>query len=140
METLLALGILAAYLLSAVQTLRGQTHVYFDTAAAIVTLVLAGKLIERAAKDRAARSVGMLYRLMPKKVRILTASGERFVSIDALQPGQVFVVKAGERIPADGIVVEGRPMPMNRCSAANPFPYPRMSMPWSFPEASMPGP
>jgi heavy metal translocating P-type ATPase len=107
METLLALGILAAYLLSTVQTLRGQTHVYFDTAAAIVTLVLAGKLIERAAKDRAARAVGILYRLMPKKARILTAAGERFVSIDALQPGQEFVVKAGERIPADGIVVEG---------------------------------
>jgi len=107
METLLALGIVAAYLLSAVQTLRGQTHVYFDTAAAIVTLVLAGKLIERAAKDRAARSIGQLYRLMPKKVRILSAAGERFVSIDALEPGQVFVVKAGERIPADGVVVEG---------------------------------
>lgn len=107
METLLALGILAAYLLSAAQTLRGQTHVYFDTAAAIVTLVLAGKLIERTAKDRAARSIGQLYRLMPRKVRILSIAGERFVAIDALEPGQVFVVKAGERIPADGIVVQG---------------------------------
>lgn len=107
METLLALGILAAYFLSAAQALRGQTRVYFDTAAAIVTLVLAGKLIERAAKDRAARSIGMLYRLMPKKVRLLSVVGERFVSIDALEPDQVFVVKAGERIPADGVVVEG---------------------------------
>jgi len=107
METLLALGILSAYLLSAAQAIRGQTHVYFDTAAAIVTLVLAGKLIERAAKDRASRSIGQLYRLMPKKVRILSAAGERFVSIDALEPGQVFVVKAGERIPADGVIVEG---------------------------------
>lgn len=107
METLLALGILAAYFLSAAQTLRGQTHVYFDTAAAIVTLVLTGKLIERTAKDRAARSIALLYRLMPKKVRLLSAAGERFVSIDALEPGNVFVVKAGERIPADGIVAEG---------------------------------
>jgi cation transport ATPase len=87
--------------------MRGQTHVYFDTAAAIVTLVLAGKLIERTAKDRASRSIALLYRLMPKKVRILSRAGERFVSIDALAPGQVFVVKAGERVPADGIVVEG---------------------------------
>jgi heavy metal translocating P-type ATPase len=107
METLLAVGICAAYFLSAAQTLRGQTHVYFDTAAAIVTLVLAGKLIERAAKDRAASSIGMLYRLMPKKVRLQTAAGERFVSIDALQPGQVFEVKVGERVPADGVLVEG---------------------------------
>ena len=107
METLLSLGILSAYFLSAAQTFRGQTHLYFDTAAAIVTLVLAGKLIERAAKDRAARSISMLYRLMPKKVRMMSDAGERFVSIEALEPGQVFVVKAGERIPADGVVVAG---------------------------------
>jgi len=107
MESLLALGILAAYVLSAVLTLRGQTHLYFDTAAAIVTLVLAGKLIERVAKDRASRSIALLYRLLPKKVRVLTAAGERFVSIDALVPGQIFLVKAGERLPADGVIVEG---------------------------------
>jgi len=107
METLLALGILAAYFLSAAQAMRSQTHVYFDTAAAIVTLVLTGKLIERAAKDRAAGSIAMLYRLMPKKVRLLSAAGERFVSVEALEPGQLFMVKAGERIPADGVVVEG---------------------------------
>jgi heavy metal translocating P-type ATPase len=107
MEALLALGILAAYSLSSAKVLKGQTHLYFDTAAAIVTLVLAGKLIERAAKDRAARAIGMLYRLMPKKVRLLSTAGERFVSIDALEPGQFFVVKAGERMPADGVIVEG---------------------------------
>ncbi len=107
MEALLALGVLSAYSLSAAKVLRGETHLYFDTAAAIVTLVLTGKLIERAAKDRAARAIGMLYRLMPKKVRLMSAAGERFVSIDALEPGQVFVVKAGERIPADGVIVDG---------------------------------
>jgi len=107
METLLALGILTAYVLSAVQTFRGCTHVYFDTAAAIVTLVLTGKLIERGAKERAAESVGMLYRMMPKKARVESAAGESFVSIDALESGSVFIVKAGERIPADGVVAEG---------------------------------
>jgi heavy metal translocating P-type ATPase len=107
METLLALGILSAYSVSLAQVSLGRTHVYFDTAAAIVTLVLAGKLIERAAKDRASRSISMLYRLMPRKVRMMSAAGERFVSIEALAPGEVFVVKAGERIPADGQVLEG---------------------------------
>ena len=107
METLLALGILTAYVFSAVQTLRGQTHVYFDTAAAIVTLVLAGKLIERRAKDRAARSISNLYRMMPRKVRMESAAGERFVAIDALEPGAIFMSKTGERIPADGIVIDG---------------------------------
>ena len=107
MEVLLSLGILAAYALSIFQTLQGRTHVYFDTAAAIVTLVLTGKLIERGAKDRATRSIAVLYRLMPKKARIADRNGERFIAIDALQPGTIFIVKAGERIPADGTLVEG---------------------------------
>ena len=80
---------------------------YFDTAAAIVTLVLAGKLIERRAKQRAARSIANLYRLTPKKARLESAAGERFVSVDALEPGTIFIVKTGERIPADGVIVEG---------------------------------
>ncbi|WP_109487401.1 heavy metal translocating P-type ATPase [Occallatibacter savannae] len=107
MEVLLSLGILAAYGLSIAQTILGRTHLYFDTAAALVTLVLAGKLIERGAKERAMRSIAMLYRLMPKKVRIADSGREHFVSIDALQPGAVFIVKAGERIPADGTIEEG---------------------------------
>jgi copper/silver-translocating P-type ATPase len=104
METLLALGILAAYGYSVAQTFAGNLHVYFDTACAIVTLVLTGKLIERGAKDRSAGAIGLLYRLMPAKARV----GDRFVSVEALQPGTVFHVKTGERIPADGIVVEGQ--------------------------------
>lgn len=108
MEVLLSLGILAAYGLSIAQAVLGRTHLYFDTAAALVTLVLAGKLIERGAKGRAMRSISMLYRLMPKKVRIADGGQERFISIDALQPGMAFIVKSGERIPADGIVLEGR--------------------------------
>ena len=80
---------------------------YIDTAAAIITLVLAGKLIERGAKERAARTIAMMYRLMPKKARIVAEGIERFVSIDALEPGTVFLVKAGERIPADGVILEG---------------------------------
>ena len=107
METLLAVGILTAYLLSVGQTVTGHTHVYFDTAAAIVTLVLAGKLIERGAKNRAARSIANLYRMMPSKVRIEGPSGERFVAVEAVEPGTVFLVKSGERIPADGIVLDG---------------------------------
>ena len=70
METLLATGIWAAYIYSIIQAFRGDIHVYFDTAAAIVTLVLLGKLMEKGAKERTTRSISMLYRLMPKKVRL----------------------------------------------------------------------
>jgi len=107
METLLATGILAAYFYSSIQAFRGETHIYFDTAAAIVTLVLLGKMMEKAAKERTTQAISMLYRLMPKKVRLFVDNGERFVSIDALNEEDIFVVKAGERIPADGIIVEG---------------------------------
>lgn len=107
METLLATGILAAYIYSSIQAFRGETHVYFDTAAAIVTLVLLGKLMEKGAKERTTQAISMLYRMMPKKVRIFAENIERFVSIDALNAGDVFLVKTGERIPADGIVIEG---------------------------------
>lgn len=107
MEVLLSIGILTAYFFSVSQTVRGQTHLYFDTAAAIITLVLAGKLIERAAKERAARAIAMMYRVMPKKARLIVNGCEHFVSIDALETGTIFLVKAGERIPADGVILEG---------------------------------
>jgi heavy metal translocating P-type ATPase len=111
MESLLAMGILMAYGYSAVETFRGGHRVYFDTACAIVTLVLTGKVIERGAKARAMRALTLLHRLMPSKARIIDNGQdgrERFVSVEALQPGAVFRVKSGERVAADGIVLEGR--------------------------------
>jgi heavy metal translocating P-type ATPase len=108
METLLAVGILAAYGASGAAALTGGRHFYFDTACAIVTLVLAGKLAERSAKEKAHRAVATLYRLMPKKARVVTGGRERFVAVEALEPGTIFLVQSGERIPADGVVAEGR--------------------------------
>ncbi|HEY3441743.1 MAG TPA: heavy metal translocating P-type ATPase [Paludibaculum sp.] len=107
MEALLALGILAAYIYSSAQAIVGGKHYYFDTACAIITLVLLGKLLERGAKERTTQAIAMLYRMMPKKARLMAEGREHFVSIEALLPGSVFVVKAGERIPADGTVEEG---------------------------------
>ena len=130
MESLLALGIFAAYGYSVVQAFRGEIHLYFDTATVIVTFVLAGKLIERSAKERVSRWITILHRMMPNKVRLLVNGTERFVSVDALQPGEVFVVKAGERIPADGTVrngdshadeslLTGEPIPVGKSAGEN---------------------
>ncbi len=107
MEALLALGIGAAYVYSSVQAFAGERHLYFDTVSVIVMLVLAGKLIEREAKAKATRWIANLHRMAPNKVRLLSGGDERFVSIDALEPGTLFVVKVGERIVADGVVEEG---------------------------------
>lgn len=103
-ETLLGLGILCAWGYSAVAALRGGQHVYFDTSCAIVVLVLLGKWIERTAKDKARQAVGRLYSLLPNKARIVQAGQERFVAIEALAVGDSFLVKPGERFPADGTV------------------------------------
>jgi heavy metal translocating P-type ATPase len=107
METLLALGIVAAYVFSVAQAITGGKHFYFDTACAVIMLVTLGKVIEHGAKERTVRALALLYRMMPKKARLFDDGRERFVSIEALQAGMTFLVKAGERIPADGVVAAG---------------------------------
>ncbi len=107
METLLAIGIVSAYGYSVTQALRGGDHIYFDIACAIVTLVLLGKFVERNAKESTTRAITGLYQMLPVKARVLTNGRERFVAMDALAPDDLFIVKAGERIPADGMVVSG---------------------------------
>jgi len=64
--------------------------------------------LERHAKDRSARAIALLHRLLPKKARLRIDGQERFVAIEALEPGTVILVKPGERIPADGLVVDGQ--------------------------------
>ncbi len=108
MEALISTGVLAAFAYSGAQAFLGGRHFYFDTACAIITLVLTGKALERHAKDRSARAIALLHRLLPKKARLRIDGQERFVAIEALEPGTVILVKAGERIPADGVVVEGQ--------------------------------
>ena len=107
MEALISVGVLAAFTYSSVQAFLGGKHYYFDTACAIVTLMLAGKALERGAKERSAKAIALLHRLLPKKARLRLDDRDHFVAIEALEPGMVFLVKAGERIPADGVVVTG---------------------------------
>jgi heavy metal translocating P-type ATPase len=108
METLLGLGILASYGFSVWQAFHGGNHFYFDTACAIVTFVLVGKVLEAGAKERAARAVKLLHRMMPRKARLLENGRERWIPVERLTRGTIFVVKAGERVPADGTVAEGQ--------------------------------
>ncbi len=82
-------------------------HVYFDTSANLVALILVGKFFETSARHKATDGIHRLYVMLPKKVRIKTAHGERLTAIDQLQVGDIFVVKPGEKIPNDGIIVKG---------------------------------
>lgn len=107
MEALISTGVFAAFAYSSAQAFRGGQHYYFDTACAIVTLMLTGKMLERSAKERSAKALTLLHQLLPRKARLRIDGRERFVAIEALEPGTAYLVKPGERIPADGIVLEG---------------------------------
>lgn len=107
MELLLSLGILTAYFYSIYVLIQGGTHIYFDTSANLVALVLVGKFFETAARHKATGGIQRLYEMLPRKVRLKTDRGERLVSIEQLQSGDIFAVKPGEKIPGDGIIVNG---------------------------------
>ncbi|HTO94452.1 MAG TPA: heavy metal translocating P-type ATPase [Bacteroidota bacterium] len=107
MELLFSIGIFASFFYSVHTVLTGGLAVYFDTSASLVALLLVGKFLEMSAKHRAAEGVTRLHRMLPAKVRISTPGGERLVAADRLAAGDVFIVKAGEKIPADGVIVAG---------------------------------
>lgn len=108
MELLFSIGIFSAFLYSLYAMVVGHDHFYFDTASSLVALLLVGKFFEQSAKQKATENIHRLYQMMPKKVRLKISGDERLVSIEKLKPGDRFVVKSGEKIPADGVVVSGR--------------------------------
>lgn len=107
MDTLIAVGTLAAYFYSVVRMLGGSLHLYFDTASMLVTLALLGKYIEMQARERASRGIDELYELTGSKVRVSKEGAERWAPSDTVQPGEEFLVLEGERIPIDGRIIEG---------------------------------
>lgn len=112
MDVLIAVGSTAAYLYSAVYVLYPhiftQGALYFDTSSVIVTLILTGKLLEHSVRAKATDAVSKLINLQPEWATVASADGEDRVAVSDLAPGDVVAVKAGERIPVDGVVVEGR--------------------------------
>jgi len=116
MNTLIAVGTSAAYLYSILATFfpgifeaRGLvTAVYFDTAAAIIVLILLGRLLEARAKGQTSEAIRKLVGLQPKTARVLKEGIEVDVPISDVKMGDLVVVRPGERIPVDGVVIEGR--------------------------------
>ncbi len=115
MDTLIALGSWAAYLYS-LAVLAGIVfgisgigeHVYFETSAVILTLITLGKLLEARAKGQTSEAIKKLMGLAPKMATLLRDGNEVEVAIDDVIMGDVLVVRPGERIPVDGVVIEGR--------------------------------
>ena len=120
MFTLIGLGVAVAYLYSLIATLfprlfplsfrdgSGHVGVYYEAAAAIVTLVLLGQVMELRARSRTGAAIRALLDLAPKTARRIDADGnERDVSLDDVRPGDTLRIRPGEKVPVDGVVIEG---------------------------------
>ncbi len=120
MFTLIAMGTGVAYLYSVVATLFPQIFpasfrsmgdrpdVYFEAAAAIVTLVLLGQVLELRARSRTSSAIRALLDLSPKMARVMSADGsERDIPLEQVKPGDRLRVRPGEKIPVDGVVLDG---------------------------------
>jgi P-type Cu+ transporter len=109
MDTLVSLGTLAAFGWSVTVLLAGlEAETYFETAAVITTLILLGRWLEDRAKRRSGSAIRSLLERGAKDARVVRGGTEVVVAVDAVVPGDVFVVRPGERIATDGVVVEGR--------------------------------
>ncbi len=108
MDVLVALGTSMAWGFSTVVTVFGLAqHVYFEGGAAVITLVLLGKLLEASAKARTSEAIEALVRLQPKTARVERAGQWLEMPVEALMPGDVFQVRPGESVPVDGEVIDG---------------------------------
>ena len=121
MFTLIGMGVGVSYLYSAIATfwptlfphslrgMHGQPAVYFESAAGIVILVLVGQVMELRARGQTSSAIRALLDLSPKMARVVEADGrERDIPLDQVTVGQSLRVRPGEKVPVDGVVLEGR--------------------------------
>ena len=108
MDTLVSLGTLAAWTWSTVVLLAGRSaDTYFEAAAVIAALILLGRYFEARAKRRSGAAIEALLELGAKEARVLRDGAEILVPVEQLQVGELFVVRPGEKVATDGVVVEG---------------------------------
>ena len=116
MNTLIALGTTAAFLVSAFVTVAPGAaralgippHTYFDTSTAILTLVLLGKWLEARAKRRTGSALAALLSFRPERARVERAGAVLEVAASEVREGDVFVLRPGDRVPVDGVVIDGQ--------------------------------
>ena len=123
MDTLIAIGTTVAYLYSAIVTMAPGyfpfESVYFETAAIIITLILVGRLLETRTKEKASSAVRKLLDLQPRMAKVIRREEgkneeqedekqqEIEIPVEQIREGDVLVIRPGERIPTDGIVIDG---------------------------------
>jgi Cu+-exporting ATPase len=107
MDTLISLGTLAAYGWSVVALFVADADVYFETAAAITALILLGRYLEARARRRSGEAIRALVELGAKDARVVRDGSEVTVPVAEIEVGELFVVRPGEKVATDGVVVDG---------------------------------
>ncbi len=107
MDTLVALGVGSAYFYSLPALFWRRGHVFFEAAVAIVTFVLLGRYLEERARGRAGEAIRQLVDLQPARATLLRDGKEIVIDVDALQVGDIVLIRPGEKIPTDGVVIAG---------------------------------
>ena len=111
MDTLIAIGTSAAYGYSAIVVFLPHLFpihsVYFDTSTLIIALILTGTYMQRLMEVRASNTIDKLLELQPKKAHLVNGNRITDIAIDSVKPGDTLLVRPGERIPADSVVVQG---------------------------------
>lgn len=107
MDTLISLGTLSALFYSAWALSRGEHHLYFETAAVIAALILLGRYFEALSRGQASQAIERLLELGSKTARRLVEGSEEDIPIEDVKVGDVLLVKPGEKIPVDAMVIGG---------------------------------
>ncbi len=107
MDVLVAMGTSAAYLYSVANTFFLDGFLYYEAGATVLTLIILGKLLEAIAKGRTSEAIKKLLGLQAKTARVIRHGEETEVPVDQVQVGDLVVVRPGEKIPVDGVIVEG---------------------------------
>ncbi|MBW0090057.1 copper-translocating P-type ATPase [Pseudonocardia sp. KRD-184] len=107
MDTLIAIGTLAAFTFSLVELLRGSTELYFETAALLIAFLVLGRYFEVRAKRRAGKAIRALLQLGAKEARVIRDGAEVMVPVDQVRVGDLLRIRPGEKVPTDGEVVDG---------------------------------
>jgi P-type Cu+ transporter len=130
MNTLVAIGTSAAFFYSSVATFAPGVffaadeipHVYYDTAAVIITLILLGRLLESRAKNRTSEAIKKLLGLAPKTARVIRDEGELDIPLRDVRVDDLLLVRPGERLPVDGIIYKGTPTVDESMITGEPIP------------------
>ena len=133
MNTLIGVGTGTAYLYSLVATAAPQlftgasrqADVYYESVSAIIALILLGRLLEARARGRTSQAIRRLAGLGPRVAHVVREGRETEVAVEAVAPGDMVIVKPGEKIPVDGIVTEGASAVDESMLTGEPMPAPK---------------